>query len=70
MTRMLERAVAAMVSGEPGKSWTLNDLREAAAISIRAQYRLCQELLDDGRVIHYTGNVFYLRATAPAWLVP
>jgi hypothetical protein len=60
---MKERAVKAMQDKPERRSWTLEELRLAAGVSMRARWRLCKQLMDDGRVLHRRGNVFVLDAT-------
>ena len=49
MNSMMNRAIAHMES-DPARVYTLNELRKAAGIALRSQYRLSQQLLDSGMV--------------------
>jgi len=43
MTTMMQRAIAHM-ERDPSRSYTLNELRKAAGVALRSQYRLSQQL--------------------------
>jgi len=49
MTTMMQRAIAHM-ERDPSRSYTLNELRKAAGVALRSQYRLSQQLLASGMV--------------------
>jgi len=68
MTRMFDRAVAHMEKA-PSRVYTLNELRKAADVAIRSQYRLSQQLLASGMIERAPGGYKfhdYLIATAAA----
>jgi hypothetical protein len=65
---MLNRAVAFMADYEAlhegtmlaSKAFTLTELRKAAGIALRSQYRLSEQLKADSRVRHIGSNAFIL----------
>jgi len=52
---MLDRAIKHMEL-EPERFYTLSELRRAAGIAIRSQYKLSEQLLDSGMVNRYEGQ--------------
>lgn len=50
MKNMLDRTMHFMEQN-PHRTYTLTELRKAAGIAIRSQYRLSQQLLDSGMVV-------------------
>jgi hypothetical protein len=60
MGMMLERAIAAMAANPEHKLWTLTELRLAAGIAIRSQYKLGNQLRADPRVVDRGSNAFSL----------
>jgi DNA-binding IclR family transcriptional regulator len=55
MRNMMDRAMHYM-ERDARRSYTLTELRRAADIAIRSQYRLAQQLLDSGMVVRDGGN--------------
>lgn len=52
---MLEKAIAHMRQGEVGRVWTRNEVRIAAGVALRSQYRLFEQLKYDPRVDYESG---------------
>jgi DNA-binding IclR family transcriptional regulator len=55
MKNMLDRAMHHMEQ-DVSRAYTLTELRRAAGIAIRSQYRLSQQLLNSGMVVRDGGN--------------
>jgi DNA-binding IclR family transcriptional regulator len=54
MNNMMHRAISFMET-DPHRAFTLTELRRAAGIAIKSQYRLSTMLLDSGMVIRDGG---------------
>ena len=56
MRNMMDRALHYM-ERDPSRSYTLTELRKAAGVAIRSQYRLSEQLLASGVVVrHYAAG--------------
>ena len=59
---MLEKTIAHMAANREQPIWTLDELRRAAGIALRSQYRLSEQLGADPRVERKGGRMFALAA--------